>query len=73
MRLGELTTRVVAGSEEDATGRLSYPDDVTGGRCAHDSVLADQELLDAVCCTDLGDQLGDLRVPVAAITTDDEE
>ena len=72
MRLGELTTRVVAGSEEDATGRLSYPDDVTGGRCAHDSVLADQELLDAVGSAHLGDGLGDLGVPVTAITTDDE-
>lgn len=73
MHLEELTTRVVAGSEEDATGRLSYPDDVTGGRCAHDSILADQELLDAIGSAHLGDGLGDLGVPVTAITTDDEE
>jgi hypothetical protein len=35
--------------------------------------LADEELLDAVCGTNLGDQLNDLGIPVAAITANDEE
>ena len=35
--------------------------------------MADQELLDTVCCTNLGDYLRDLWIPVAAITTDDEK
>jgi hypothetical protein len=63
----------VTGSEEDTTSSLSYPDDVTGGGCAHDTVLADEELLDAIRSAHLGDCLGDLGVPVTAITTNDEE
>lgn len=38
-----------------------------------DTVLTDEQLLDAVCGTNLGNQLDDLGVPVAAITTNDEE
>jgi hypothetical protein len=34
--------------------------------------VTNDELLDAVSRTDLGDQLDDLRVPEAAITTNDE-
>jgi hypothetical protein len=45
---------------------------VAGGRGGHDAVLADQELLDAVCGTDLCNDLGDLGVVVAAITANDE-
>jgi hypothetical protein len=63
----------VTGSEEDTTGRLPYPDDVAGGGCAHDAILTDEELLHAIRSTHLGDGLGDLGVPVTAITTDDEE
>ena len=73
MGCGELTTGVVAGSEEDTTRRLAYPDDVTGGGRAHDAVLADEKLLDAIGSAHLGDSLGDLGVPVTAITTNDEE
>jgi hypothetical protein len=63
----------VAGGEEDTTRRLPYPDDVAGSRCAHDAVLADQELLDAIGSTNLGNGLGDLGVPVTTITTNDEK
>jgi hypothetical protein len=44
---------------------------VAGGRGGHYAVLADQELLDAVCGTDLCNDLGDLGVVVAAITFGD--
>jgi len=73
MCCGELTTGVVAGSQEDTTRRLAYPDDVTGSGCAHDAVLADEKLLDAIGSAHLGNGLGDLGVPVTAITTNDEE
>jgi len=63
----------VAGCEEDTTSRFPYPDDVASGRCAHDAILADQELLDAIGSTDLGNGLSDLRVPVPTITADNEE
>ena len=63
----------MAGSEEDTAGRFPYPDEVTGSRCAHDAILADQELLDAIGSTDLGNGLGDLGVPVTTVSTDDEE
>lgn len=46
---------------------------MTSGRCAHDTILTDQELLDAIGSTNLGNGLGDLWVPVPAITTDNEE
>jgi hypothetical protein len=63
----------VAGSQQDTAGSLPYPDNVAGCGCAENAVVADQQLLDAVRSTHLGDQLRDLGVPVAAITADDEE
>ena len=63
----------MAGGEQDATGGLSKTDDMAGSRCRQDTVLADQELLDSVSSTDLGNQLDNFRVPEAAITTNDEE
>jgi hypothetical protein len=43
----------------------------SGGR-AENAALADDELADAVGGTDLGDELGDLRVPVAAVAANDQ-
>lgn len=63
----------MTGGQQDTTGSFAYPDDVAGSWGTENAILADQELLDAVCCTDLGDQLRDLWVPVTAVTTDDEE
>lgn len=68
-----LTTGVVAGSQQDATRRLTDTDEMTGGRRAHDAILADQELLDAIGSANLSNGLGDLRVPVTTITTNDKE
>ena len=42
-------------------------------RSGQDAILADEELLDAIGSTDLGDQLDDLGVPVTSIASDDEE
>jgi hypothetical protein len=53
LRLGSLTSGVVTGGEQDTTGGLPDPDDMTGSWCAEDTILADQELLDAVGSTDL--------------------
>lgn len=58
--------------QKDTTSSLAYPDDVAGCWCAEDTVLTDQELLDTVGGTNLGDQLSDLGVPVATITTNDK-
>jgi hypothetical protein len=68
-----LTAGVVAGSEEDASSGLAFPNDMAGSGSRENAVLADQELLDTVGGTDLCDQLDDLGVPVATITTNDEE
>lgn len=46
---------------------------MAGGGCREDAILTDQELLHAICCRDLRDDLGDLWVPIAAVTADDEE
>lgn len=63
----------MAGSEQNTASCLAYPDDMAGSWGAENAVLADQELLDAVCCTDLGDELCDFGVPVASISADDQE
>jgi len=62
----------VAGSEQDTTGGLADANEVAGGGSGHDAVLADEELLHAVCGADLCNDLGDLGVVVAAITADNE-
>jgi hypothetical protein len=67
------TSGVVAGSQQDASCSLPLPDDMTRGRCAEDTVLSDQELLDAICWGDLCNLLDNLWVVVSSITTDDEE
>jgi hypothetical protein len=63
----------VAGSQEDATGGLALADDVAGRWRRQDAILADEELLDAICRTDLGDQLDNLWVPEPSIAANDEE
>lgn len=63
----------MTGSQQDTTSGLANTDQVASSRCAKNAILSDQELLDAIGGTDLGN-LGDhLRVVVTAITTNDEE
>lgn len=62
----------MAGSQEDTSGSLAKTDDMAGSGSREDTVLADDELLDAVCSTNLGNELDNLRVPVATVATDDE-
>jgi len=63
----------VAGRQQDAAGGLALADDMAGGRRRQYAVLADEQLLDAVGGADLGNQLDDLGVPVAAVAADDEK
>ena len=44
-----------------------------GGGGRKNAILSDEELLDAVSGTDLGNQLNDFGVPVASITSNDKE
>lgn len=60
------------GGQQDTTSGLANADDVRSGRSAENAVLANDELLDAVCGTNLCNGLGDLRVPVTTVTTNDE-
>lgn len=46
---------------------------MASSRGRQNTVLADEELLDTIGSADLGNQLDDLGVPVAAITADDEK
>jgi hypothetical protein len=63
----------MTGSQENTTSCLSHTDEITRRGSAHNAMLADQQLLDAIGGTDLCD-LGDhLRVVVTAITTNDKE
>lgn len=68
----QLTSGVMAGSQQDATSRLPSPNNVTSSGRAENAILADDELLHAVRCSDLGDQLCNFGIPVASISTDDE-
>ena len=63
----------MTGSQQNATSSFVFPDDMTCSWCAHDTILTEQQLLDAVCRTDLCDQLHDLWVVVSAIAANDEE
>lgn len=62
----------MAGSQQDASGSLADANDVAGRGSGKNSILADDELLDTVGGTDLGNQLDDLGVPEPAITTNDK-
>lgn len=68
-----LTTSIVTGSQKDTTGSFAFANNVTGGRCTQDPILTDQELLDAICSSNLGNQLHNFWVPVSSITTNDQE
>lgn len=63
----------MASSQQNTAGSLAKTDDMARSRGRQDTVLADEELLDTVGGTNFGNQLNDLRVPVATIATDDEE
>lgn len=67
-----LTTGVVAGRQQDTTRRLANTDQIAGSGRAHDAILANEQLLDAIGSSNLCNDLGDLWVPVAAITANDE-
>lgn len=66
------TSGVVAGCKEDATGGLAQANDMAGGGGRENAIVTDDELLDAVRSANLRDQLDDLRVPEAAITSNDK-
>lgn len=46
---------------------------MAGSGGTENAILTDQELLDAICCADLSNQLGDLRIPVTSVAANDEE
>jgi hypothetical protein len=66
------STGVVAGGEEDATIRLALADQVGPSGRGENTVLADDELLDAVSGTDLENRLHGLLHEEPAVTADDE-
>lgn len=63
----------MTGREEYTARSLSLPNDVTGSRCAQYTILPNQQLLDAVCSTNLGDQLHHFRVVVSSISSYNKE
>lgn len=46
---------------------------MAGSRGREDSVLADQDLLNTICSTNLGNDLNDLGVVETAVTANDQE
>lgn len=62
----------MGGGQEDTTGGLPLADDMAGSGRGQDAILADQELLDTVCRTNLGNDLDNLGIPESTITTNDK-
>lgn len=63
----------MTGSQEDTSGSLAQTNDMAGSGSREDTILTDEEFLDTIASTNLGNELDDFRVPVTAITTNDEE
>lgn len=59
--------------EQDTTRSLSFPDDMTGSRCAQYAILPNQQLFHSICSTNLSDQLHHLRVIETSISSYDQE
>ena len=66
-------SRVVTGRQENPARSLALANNMTGGRCGQDTVLADQELLDSVRGANLCDCLDDFGVPEPPVTANDEK
>ena len=46
---------------------------MAGGRRTHDAILANEQLLDPICSSNLRNHLCDFRVPVSSITANDQK
>ena len=71
--IGSPTSWVMAGSKEDAASGLAFSNNMTCSRCAQYTILPDQKLLYTVCCANLCNQLHDLWIVEAAISSNDQE
>ena len=69
----KLTTRIMARRQQNTTSSLPHADQVTRRRSTQDTILANEDLLDPIGSSNLGDLLNDLGVVVAAIARDDQE
>lgn len=62
----------MAGSKQDTTGSLSLSYDVACCWRAQNTILANDQFLDPVACTNLCNELCHFWIPVASITADDQ-
>lgn len=63
----------MAGSEQDTTSSFSFANKVASSWGTENAVLADQQLLDTICSTNLCNGLYDLRIVIATVTANNEE
>ena len=63
----------MTGGKEDATSGLAFSNNMARSRRAQYPVLPDQKLLDTICGTNFCDQLHDLGIVEAAISSNDQE
>ena len=63
----------MAGCKQDTACGVSLSNDVTRSRRTQNTILSDQELLDAVSRSNLGNQLYNLGVVVSPISSDDKK
>lgn len=69
----ERTACIVTRGQQDAPSGLLFANDVASCRCAQDPILSDDQLLDAICRSDLCDQLDNFWVVVSAITSNHQK
>lgn len=63
----------MARSKQDTTCSVPLSNDVTRSRRTQNTILSDQELLHAVCRSNLGNQLYHFGIVVSSISSDDEK
>jgi hypothetical protein len=63
----------VTGSEKDTSRGFTLANDMAGCWRRKNAILTDQKLLRAIGSSNLCNQLNNLGIPEATVTTDDEE
>lgn len=63
----------MAGRQKNTASGLPHSNQVAGSRCAHDTISPDEKLLDAICRSNLCNDLNNFRVVVSPVTANNEE
>jgi hypothetical protein len=62
----------MTGREENTSRSFANADDMAGSWSAQNTIVSDNELLDTIGSSNLGNQLSHLWIPVSAVTANDQ-